>query len=65
MTRAVADHDAKRNANHAELARFVTTALRVPEPLDLTVPVGPIAVRGGGKVPADVPLYVAKLRTEA
>ena len=57
--------DAKLAANHADLARFLTTALGVPEPLDLTIPVGPIAVRGGGKVPGDVPLYVAKLRTEA
>jgi hypothetical protein len=57
--------DAKLAANDADLARFLTTALGVPGAVDLTAPVGPITVPGGGKVPGDVPLYVAKLRTEA
>jgi hypothetical protein len=57
--------DAKLAADLADLERFLTTALGVTEPVDLTVPVGPLAVPGGGKVPGDLPLYVAELRTAA
>jgi hypothetical protein len=57
--------DARLAANHADLERFLGSAFGVAEPTDLTLPVGPIAVPGRGKVPGDVPLYVAKLRTEA
>jgi len=56
--------DARIAKNDADLRAFITTALGA-HPRDLTAPVGPIKVPGGGKVPGDVPLWVAKLRTEA
>jgi hypothetical protein len=56
--------DARIAKNDADLRAFVETALGA-KPGDLTAPVGPIAVPGGGKVPGDIPLWVAKLRTEA
>jgi HD domain len=57
--------DAELQRNHVDLERFLETALGVARPIDLTAPIGPIEVPGGGKVPPRMPLFVAKLRTEA
>ena len=56
--------DARIAKNDTDLWAFLRTAVGA-DTRDLTAPVGPIAVPGGDKVPGDVPLWVAKLRTEA
>jgi hypothetical protein len=56
-------HDAKHVENRNDLCDFVGR-LGMDLPIGDSILTGPIAVRGGSRVPADIPLYVGKIVTD-
>jgi hypothetical protein len=62
--RTAATADRRLDNNDNDLRQFLRLALDVDPTPDMTVPFGPITLPGNEWVPATIPVYIAKLRTE-